>query len=255
MKRIRWILVVSLVVLVIITWVTWPDGKVRVIFCNVGQGDGVIVIQNSFQMIVDAGTDNRMMAECLGRYLPFWDKEIEVVVVSHWDKDHSGGLKGLMENYKIDKLYSFRPPDDLGVQKIYTDNLAINDVVKYGEISFEVLNPDSDWGNDNDNSVVGVLNYRAYRILLTGDVTAQVEQKLIWRKIINNKIDILKVSHHGSAEGTSEELIKVIRPAEAVVSVGKNSFGHPTKVVLDRLAAVGVKIRRTDREGDIIYIW
>jgi competence protein ComEC len=177
------------------------------------------------------------------------------VVITHWDTDHSGGLKSLMDGYQVEKLYSGTYPSEPSVQKIYTTNLAINDMVRYGEMTFEVLNPDGNWGNDNDNSVVGVLSYKDKKILLTGDATAQVEQKLVWRGRLNEKIDILKVAHHGSAEATSQELVEAIRPSEAVVSVGKNSFGHPTKLVLDRLAATGVKIRRTDREGDIIYVW
>ena len=255
MQKIRWLLVGSILALAVIAYLTWPDGKVRVVFCNVGQGDGILITQNSFQMVIDSGPDNRAMLGCLEKYLPFWDKEIEAAIMTHWDTDHSGGLKSLMDNYKIDKLYSSGPPTEVNVQKIYTSNLARNDIVRYGEINFEILNPDEDWGNDNDNSIVGILSVTGHIILLTGDASAQVEQKLVWRGRLAEKMDILKVSHHGSAEGTSEELLKAIQPTEAVISAGKNSFGHPTKEVLDRLSAAGVKIRRTDKEGDIIYVW
>ena len=253
MQKIRWLLVGSILALAVIAYLTWPDGKVRVVFCNVGQGDGILITQNNFQMVIDSGPDNRAMLGCLEKYLPFWDKEIEAAIMTHWDTDHSGGLKSLMDNYKIDKLYSSGPPTEVNVQKIYTSNLAINDIVRYGEINFEILNPDEDWGNDNDNSIVGILSYRDNKILLMGDVTAGVEQKLVWRDYLS-KVDILKVSHHGSAAATSEELLAAVRPAEAVISVGKNNFGHPTKVVLDRLTVEGVKIRRTDVEGDVSYV-
>lgn len=255
MRRIRLTLGLSLIVLVIIAGLTWPDGKVRIVFCNVGQGDGILISQNDFQMVVDSGPDNGMMLECLGKNMPFWDKEIEVAIMTHWDSDHCGGLKGLMEYYKIDRLYSSSVPSEVNEQNIYTSNLAINDEIKYGAIDFEILNPDEDWGNDNDNSVVGILNVRGHRVLLTGDASAQVEQKLVWRGRLTGKFDILKVSHHGSAAGTSQELLTAIRPTVAVISVGKNNFGHPTKEVLDRLSTAGVKIRRTDEEGDIMYIW
>jgi competence protein ComEC len=253
MTKLRIILLMSMVVLALIWWFSRPDGKMRVVFCNVGQGDGIIITQNNFQMVVDTGLDNRKMLECLEKQMPFWDKEIEIVVLTHWDKDHSGGLKGLMENYKIDNLYSGSQPVEVDEQKIYTDNLTKNDVIKYGLITFEVLNPDRDWGNDNDNSVVGKLSYKASSFLLTGDASAQVEQKLVWRGEVG-AIKVLKVSHHGSAAGTSEELLGAIKPEEAVISVGKNSFGQPTKVVLDRLVKDDIKIRRTDEEGDIIYV-
>lgn len=224
-----------------LTVFTWPDNKVRIIFCDVGQGDGALVIQGKFQMLIDVGPENNKMVACLGRYLPFWDKTIEVVIISHNDDDHSGGLKQLKSYYNV--------------QNVYSDKLVRNDVVRYGEISFEVLGPDEDWGNDNDNSVVGRLSYSDKNILFVGDIAAAVEQKMVWRRVLPDRIDILKISHHGSAGATSEELLETVRPTEAVISVGKNNkFGHPTKIVLDRLEKFGVKIRRTDKEGDVVYV-
>ena len=221
--------------------ITWPSSKVKVIFCDVGQGDGAIVMQGRMQLLIDVGPENNKMVGCLGRYLPFWDKTIEAVVISHNDSDHNGGLK------QVEKYYN--------VQKIYSTDLAKNDIIKYNQIQFEVLSPDQDWGNDNENSVVGKLTYEDKSILFLGDVTSQVEQKLVWRKELS-VIDIVKISHHGSAEATSEELLQTTKPKEAIISVGANNkFGHPTKVVLDRLEKFGVKIRRTDVEGDILYVW
>lgn len=221
--------------------ITWPSSKVKVVFCDVGQGDGVIVMQGRLQILIDVGPENNKMAGCLSRYLPFWDKTIEAVIISHNDSDHNGGLK------QVEKYYN--------VQKIYSTDLAKNDIIKYNQIEFEVLSSVQNWGNDNENSVVGELKYKDHKVLFLGDVTSQVEQRLVWRKYIN-KVDVLKISHHGSAEATSEELLEATKPMEAIVSVGRNNkFGHPTKVVLDRLEKLGVKIRRTDKEGDILYIW
>jgi competence protein ComEC len=267
MIRYRIVLLLSLVALVIIFLVTWPDGKVRVIFCDVGQGDGIIISQGSFQMLLDTGPENDKMLGCLERNLPFWDKTIETVIISHWDKDHYGGLKQVGKHYRLEGMYGSRLPEDKSEQKNYTGNLALGDVVKYGLITLEVLNPGEDWGNENDNSLVGRLSYRdpstgsgQVSFWMMADVTAQVEQKLVWRGLLRpaeqgfGSLNILKVSHHGSAEATSEELLKMIRPAEAVISVGKNNkFGHPTKAVLDRLSGAGARIRRTDEEGSIIY--
>lgn len=247
-------LAAGLVVLMVVAIRTRPDGKVRVTFCNVGQGDGIIVTQNNFQMVIDTGVENRKLLGCLERQMPFWDKEIEMVVITHWDADHSGGLKGLSENYKIDNLYGNGAPKEIGEQKIYTDNLRKNDMIKYRQINFEVLNPDRDWGNENDNSIVGLLSYGDKKVLLMGDVSGEVEQKLAWRQEVE-KVTILKITHHGSAAGTTPELLTATRPEEAVISVGKNLFGQPNKTVLERLEANGIKIRRTDVEGDIIYEW
>jgi competence protein ComEC len=237
------------VVLVVIAIWTWPSSdKLTIVFCDVGQGDGAIIISGNFQMLIDVGPENNKMVGCLGKHVPFWDKTIEVAVITHGDSDHGGGLK------QVEGYYN--------VQNIYSGSLVKNDVIKYGLISFEVLNPDRDWGNDNDNSVVGILNYKENKILFLGDVTKQVEQKMIWRNEILGKINIIKISHHGSAEATSEELLKAVvgnglQPFQttAIISVGKNNkFGHPTGEVLERLTKFGVKIRRTDEEGEIVII-
>lgn len=254
MLKIKIILGISLVILLIIWGWERPDGKVRVVFCNVGQGDGIIISQNNFQMVIDAGPNNRKILGCLERQMPFWDKEIEIVVITHWDTDHSGGLSDLMQNYKIDSLYGSSWPKETNVQKIYTDNLRKNDSIKYDKISFEVLNPERDWKNENDNSIAGKLTYKDKFFLMMADVSTEVEQKLVWRKEIQ-PVEVLKVSHHGSAEATSQELLDITKPKEAIISVGKNYFGHPNKEVVERLEKNKINIRRTDVEGDIIYTW
>jgi competence protein ComEC len=235
------ILLISVIALIGITVWTWPDSRVRVIFCDVGQGDGAIISQGNFQMLVDVGPDNGKMVECIGRHLPFWDKQIEVVVITHDDGDHIGGLRWVKSYYNV--------------QKIYSANLVKNDVIKTNMIMFEVLNPDVDWGNDNDNSIVGVLTVAGgLKVLFLGDVTAKVEQKMVWRDELG-VADIIKISHHGSAEATCEELLRAVDAKVAVVSVGKtNKFGHPTKEVLDRLTEFGMGIVRTDIYGDVSYL-
>ena len=238
----KWLLIISFLGLVVLIVVTWPNNKIKIIFCDVGQGDGMVVIKNNFQLMIDTGPDNKRMLTCLSKYLPFWDKTIEAVVVTHNDSDHSGGLASIRKYYRIDE------------QNIYAGNLRENDMLRYENISFETLSSDCSGCEDNDGSVVGILRTDELNVLMMGDASSALEQKLVWRKRLNNKISILKVSHHGSNTATSEELLKSIRPDEAVISVGKqNKFGHPTKEVLDRLVAAGVKVKRTDLEGDIIY--
>jgi len=92
------------------------------------------------------------------------------------------------------------------------------------------------------------------KFLLMADAPAVVEQKLVWRGALRQAqgVDVLKVSHHGSKEATSEELLKATKPEVAIISVGKNNFGHPTKEVLERLKNAGIKVERTDQLGDIL---
>lgn len=239
--KIKIFLIISLLILAAMFWTIKPDGKTRVVFCDVGQGDGILVRQDNFEMVIDTGPENKKMLRCLGRHLPFWDKTIEAVVLTHSDSDHSGGLKEIKQYYKVDE------------QNIYSWSLRKGDILKYRSIVYEVLSPGEDWENENDNSTVGVLKIDNKNFLLMGDVTSKVEQKLAWRKELV-KADVLKVSHHGSAEATSRELIDEVKPGEVIISVGKNNkFGHPTRIVLDRLSQAGIKIWRTDLEGERVF--
>ena len=238
--------------LLVLFYFSLPDNKPRLIFCNVGQGDGAVLVRGTFEMLLDTGPPNGMMAECLSKYLPFWDKTIEMVVLSHMDSDHSGGLAQIQRYYKVVKVLS-------NEQNSYSEKLSSFDVIRSSWFAFDVVSA-ADGATDNDRSVVGILKVGGKSVLFTSDAGREVEQRLVWREILrsaqNDKnIDILKVSHHGSAEGTSEELLEVIQPRLAIVSVGKNSYGHPTKVVLDRLKKFGVEIWRTDVQGEKIIEW
>jgi len=205
-----------------------PDGKTRVIFCDVGQGDGTLIIKNNFQMLIDAGPKNNKMAECLGRYVPFWDKEIEVFIASHGDSDHVGGLEAIKRGYKIDREINY-------------SNIDIGDVVRYKDIDFAILNND-------ELSMIGILKYGQKNILFMGD------SEIVAENNINERIDILKVGHHGSETSTGEAFLDRVKPQIAVISVGKNnSYGHPKKMIVDRLVYRRIEIRRTDLEGDISF--
>lgn len=251
MKKIKIWLGISLVLLGLMIIFSRPSNQPRMIFCNVGQGDGAIVIVGSWQMVIDTGPNNGQMERCLSKYLPFWDREIEIVTITHWDSDHSGGLRKLSDIYKIDLLYANEPSDDKNEQQLYPSYLRSGEVIGSDLIHFEILSPSDISGIDNEDSIVGVLSYGAKKILMMGDATAEVEQKLGWREKLS-KMDILKVSHHGSATATSQELLDITRPETAIISVGKNNkFGHPTKIVLERLKAMEVEIKRTDEIGDI----
>ena len=102
--RFRIILFLSLIVLVILFWLTLPSQKVNVIFCDVGQGDATLVTYKNWQMLIDTGLNNKNVLTCLENNVPFWDKKIEVVMVTHGDNDHSGGLTDVSKFYQIEQL-------------------------------------------------------------------------------------------------------------------------------------------------------
>lgn len=229
------------------------------VFCNVGQGDGALLMSDNMKVLIDVGPPNKQILTCMERYLPFWDKTIDIVMISHWDSDHSGGLPDILKYYKVKNVFCSSYESKNVEQKNCTKKLKNNDMVSMGKTKFEILSSGQENGNnekkkidDNENSLVEILNYKDKRILFTGDITTETEERLVWRKILSGKIDILKVSHHGSKSATGESLLHEIKPSVAIVSVGKNSFGHPTEETLGRLKENGVKIRRTDTEGDII---
>jgi len=223
----RILLIISVLLLVLWFWQVKPDGKTKVVFCDVGQGDGAIIIKNNFQMMIDAGPKNTKMAECLSRYVPFWDKEIEVFIASHGDADHIGGLENIKKSYKIEREFN-------------NLNLEIGEIIRYGVIDFEIL-------SNSEQSIMGILKYGGKKYLFTGDASVESEY------VVQEKIDVLKVGHHGSDTSTGEDLLDRVRPKLAVISVGRNNrYSHPREIVVNRLVDRGIEIKRTDLEGDII---
>jgi competence protein ComEC len=222
--------------------------KARLVFCDVGQGTGVLLSYRQFQFVYDTGPKNGKFLSCLSKNMPFWDKRIEVMVISHWDSDHSGGLSEVIDYYRIDNLYSSQENEQINFSNI----LALGDVIKTSWMEFLVLWTDSG-AEPNYGSVVGLLEIGDFKSLLMGDVPIEVEQRLVWRKILKDEVDVLLVGHHGSKSSTSQELLNIVKAKEAVISVGKNSFGHPSKEILDRLSRSGVIIKRTDGQGDVVY--
>ena len=261
----------SLIALVIIFYLTLPDNKPKVVVCDVGQGDAILATYKNIQILVDVGPNNKKVLKCLQNNLPFWDKTIEVVILTHGDSDHVGALDDLRRSYKVGQFFSNGYLDEGIEQKIYSRKLSQNDIVSLGIFTFEVVWPEENVGSEasngsqvltdkdgNENSIAGILTVPStilgqnWKMFLTGDMESEAEQKLVWREILNEPVDVLKVSHHGSNTGTSDELLDMLKPKTAVISVGKNNrFGHPTEEILEKLKRFEIKIRRTDLEGEI----
>ncbi|MBU1256843.1 MBL fold metallo-hydrolase [Patescibacteria group bacterium] len=282
MKWWHWIMVGVLVGLV---WVgvQMPDKNLHVVFCDVGQGDASLIIKGDFQMVIDGGPSGEKLLSCLGNNLPFWDRKIEVVVNTHPQKDHLGGLDELVERYKVEKLVIngvFGGGKDGERLRNYVNDRSHNlvipqkgDVLRMGSLQFDILWPEERVGSElawvGDNvkgptldmgvasvlgkntdvnmvSVVGVLRYGNFKAMFTGDIGFDEE-----KKIKLEGVDVLKVAHHGSKYSSGDEFIEKTDPEVAVILVGKNTFGHPTKETLDKLEQVGAKIFRTDLDGEV----
>lgn len=239
-------------------YLTLPKNKPIVVVCDVGQGDAILATYKNIQILFDVGPDNKKVLKCLENHLPFWDKTIEAVILSHGDSDHAGGLNDLMKVYKVKKFFSNGYLDKDIEQKIYSQKINQSDIISISLFTFEVVWPEPSVTkamDGNENSVAGILTIKNmdWSMFLSGDMEKEAEQKLVWRQILNKPVTLLKVSHHGSATATSEELLDILKPKEAVISVGKeNRFGHPTNEVLERLKGKEIEVLRTDIEEEIM---
>lgn len=258
------VLFLSLIALVVIFYLTLPSDKAKVVVCDVGQGDAILTTYKNIQMLFDVGPDNKKVLKCLENNLPFWDKTIEMVILTHGDSDHIGGLSDLIKSYKVNKFFSNGFLDKDIEQKIYSQKIGQNDIISISLFEFEVVSPSStgiEINDKNENSVVGILRWhpavvgQAWSMFMSGDVDQETEQRLVWRNVLFNNVDVLKVSHHGSNTGTSDEILNVLKPKVAVISVGKNNrFGHPTEEVLKKLEDKKIFVRRTDIEGNVSFV-
>ncbi len=214
-----------------------PSNSVKVIFCNVGQGDAALVTSGYFQMLIDTGPVKGNVEKCLDENLPLGDKKLEIILLSHMDSDHSGGLENLKKYYNIGKIVG------LG-------DLFEGDVVVGQDFKFEVIYPEVGLLPRDNDSIVGILNYENKNVLFTGDIDELVEKSIIDR--VNRPIDVVKLSHHGSKTSSSQEWLQKVNANFAVVSVGKNNYGHPAPEVLGRVLGVGTSVVRTDENGSVV---
>jgi competence protein ComEC len=212
--------------------------KKSVDFINVGQGDSALISNGPYHYLIDTGgnVNDDIAQNCL---MPYFKKnniyKIDGIFLSHYDYDHCGALDSLKNNFNVGAIYDFSSNYPVDCQGITINNLNKN-------------NHD----NDNDNSAVLYFSFIGKKWLFTGDISSTIEKELIVN-YPDLDVDILKVAHHGSDTATSLSFIKKITPKEAVISVGKNKYGHPNSSVIRILQQCGVIIRRTDIEGTISY--
>lgn len=239
------------------------DGLLRVYFLDVGQGDGIFIDFNGNQILIDGGPDNKVLQE-LGRVMPFNDRSIDLVVLTHPDADHINGLIEVLERYEIANiLENFLEKHDTPTYQKWNElkTEAVVAQAKQGQIIdlgdgayLEVLYPvnlASDQSKTNNNSIVAKLIYGENELLLTGDIEAKIERELVGRGI-DIDADFLKVPHHGSKTSTTEEFLNVVAPEAAFIQVGQdNRYGHPHPTVLERLDNRDIKYYRTDIDGTV----
>lgn len=244
------------------------DQTLKIIFFDVGQGDAILISQGSSQILIDGGRSGKTLLEKMGKYVPFWDRNIEIVMATHPDQDHIGGLVEALAKYKANIVLETNAKSNSETYKAFEKNIVKSGAEKIeakrgialkfpNGATLQIIHPffgvpEASEYDSNDNSIVARLELANDSFLFTGDLLKPEELAIIGSKQ-NIRSRVLKVAHHGSKHSTSGEFLDAVKPREAIISVGKNSYGHPTQEVLSRLSEFGAKIFRTDEMGDIIY--
>ncbi|HPN96624.1 MAG TPA: ComEC/Rec2 family competence protein [Candidatus Moranbacteria bacterium] len=243
--------------------------EIKVVFFDVGQGDAILIEQGSKQILIDGGPDGQKILEKLGEEIPFWDRNIELVIATHPDEDHIDGLIDVMNNYQIGQLIDNGVETETQVYKKYREARERKSInysegkadmeIKISEnINLNILSPDGSQEKNhpkdtNISSIVSRLTVGENSFLLVGDLTMEGEKNLTDKKV-NLESRFLKVGHHGSKYSTSKEFLEAVKPKEVVISVGKNNrFGHPAAETLERIKLYNVTIKRTDEAGNVEY--
>ncbi|MEN9614230.1 MAG: hypothetical protein RLZZ347_537 [Candidatus Parcubacteria bacterium] len=273
MQKVAHIRLAILGILLVATVTLWGivlreerGGVLTVAFLNIGQGDAIYIeAPNGRQMLVDGGPTRAVLSE-LSKVMPWYDRSIDVLLVTNPDKDHMAGFIDVLKSYTVDAIFESgtfpgtqvykeleQTITDVGVKKL----LAKRGMTIWfdKETKLTILYPDRDVSglSSNDGSIVAKLSYGNTSVMLTGDAPSGVEKWLIQLDGKNLKSNVLKVGHHGSRTSTSPEFVGFVEPAYAVISDGvHNRYGHPHKETLDTLAKFNVPVLRTDLQGTIV---
>ena len=270
----------TLVGLNILAWTAvWElrGSGLEVTFFDVGQGDAAFIETPERQQILIDGGPNSAILEKLGKEMPFWDRTIDWIILTHPEKDHLAGLLEVLKSYKVENILWTGVVRDTAEftewQKLIKEEGAKIFIAEagvrilggptslqiWGRSDLDVLYPfesleGKEMKDSNDTSIIVKLIFGKISFLFTGDASQSVEKRLVLGLAKHNlDAEVLKVGHHGSKTSTSGEFVEAVSPDIAVISAGRNnSYGHPHREVLDNLA--GVNIFRTDLSGDIKII-
>ncbi|HVZ11103.1 MAG TPA: ComEC/Rec2 family competence protein [Candidatus Paceibacterota bacterium] len=274
-RRLKPIHGVVLLCLIVLFFTTRPgqaqrDGLLRIYFLSVGQGDSELIeAPDGTQVLIDGGPDDAVLSE-LAKAIPFYDHDIDLVVVTHPHSDHISGLIDVLDRYAVStvieaaEIYDspqFRAWEEaVAAEGARHIEAAAGQVFKLGsDATLTVLYPMKSYAGvtldaPHEANVTTMLQYKQFRALFTGDMEAKGEKDLISAGD-DLKADVLKIGHHGSATSSSQAFLDAVQPQIGIIEAGKNNIYHlPNQGVLDRYQADGIPIHRTDREGTMEII-
>lgn len=267
------LIVLSVTLLIIIVQVFYPADNLKVNFINVGEGDCILIeAPNKINILIDGGgtpqsdfdVGNKIVIPYLRRK---GINEIDLLILTHPHLDHLEGLLPILKEFKVDMVLDSGLLCDSSEYKEFI-SLILEKGISYhkakagdnfifsNNLEIFLLNPlyDSDFYEESDfnnASIVVKLFYKNADFLFTGDIEEAAEKKLlVWQNILQS--DILKVAHHGSSTSTNLEFLDKVNPNIAVITVGKNHFGHPSQKIIERLEDKNIQIYQTDEDGTVI---
>lgn len=269
---------------------TQADSNVHLYFLNVGQGDSELIEKGDYQILIDAGPDDSVLPE-LGKVMPLTDRKIDVVILTHPHADHLVGLNSIIDRYEIGKIYySGAKYDSNGyaefLDKTKNKNVSLEvpelgeKIVPFENSEFTFLWPGKKYegssaDNPNNVSEVGRFCYFNQCALFTGDIETDEQEGMFNYYALGQNVaaeksensqppsninpfqsDILKISHHGSSNGTNQQLLDIVQPKIAIIEVGANNkFGHPHASTLELLQNAKIQQYCTDKDGTIDFVF
>lgn len=272
--RILVLAILSVALLALVTqpiWQSFAFGKketlLTVVFLDIGQGDAIFIeTPDGKQMLIDGGPGRAVLRE-LPKYMSIFDRSIDVVVATHPDKDHVGGLVDVLSRYKVGKIIETENKNETAVSDAFSNYANKEEaeifLARAGQVltlgastSIKIFSPafdPKDW-ESNASSIVAKVTYGDIDFLLTGDAPSNTEEYMV--KVYGSQLtsEVLKLGHHGSRTSTSDLFLNTVRPTFAVVSAGRgNNYGHPHKEVTDRILARGINLKSTIENGSVVF--
>ena len=274
-SSVRTALLLVLLILGVVAWLVpqlsrVSDGRqpyLTVTFLNIGQGDSILIeTPDGVQALIDGGADTAILRE-LPAALPWFDRTLDLVLGTHSDKDHIGGLVDVLKRYTISTVVTTENTGETTTASAYHKALTVEGaevhMARAGQVyqlgastTLAVFSPAGDPSmlETNTASIVTQLRYGAIEFMLTGDAPIGIEQYLVTAYGAQLESEVLKLGHHGSKTSTSDEFFEAVSPQYAVVSAGKgNRYGHPAPEVVARIAAHDIPLLSTIDSGRITF--
>ena len=268
-KKIYIILIIIFIVVLSLSgffWISQQQKRLEVDFLDVGQGDAILIKSPFGQnILIDGGPDSTILKR-LGERLPWWERTIDLMILTHPHDDHVMGLNEVIKRYDVLKIVHTGAAYDSPAYTIWQEFARDNKIptvlvdrpqmINLGEnCNLAILYPRQEiYGrgaeNLNNTSIVSKLDCSGVKILFAGDAEREEENELL-KTNIDLSAGIIKIGHHGSDTASGDAFLAKVKPQYAIVEVGENNFGLPSLRVIKRLERMGVKVYRTDQSGTI----